>query len=73
LARCLGGSPAWSGWLSLEKKFGLSFVDKAVGTREQILNVLTFGEAGAGFLKTAELVRSAGDRGASRVSRPLIL
>jgi hypothetical protein len=41
LARCLGGSPAWSGWLSLEKKFGLSVVDKAVGTREQTLNALT--------------------------------
>ena len=40
----------------LEKKFGLSFTDKVVGTREQILNALTSGEADAGFLKTITLI-----------------
>jgi tripartite-type tricarboxylate transporter receptor subunit TctC len=43
----------------LEKKFGLSFADKVVGTREQILNALSSGEADAGFLKTITLIPAA--------------
>jgi tripartite-type tricarboxylate transporter receptor subunit TctC len=43
----------------LEKKFGLSFVDKVVGTRAQILEALASGEADAGFLTTITLLPSA--------------
>jgi len=43
----------------LEKKFGLSFVDKVVGTRAQILEALASGEADAGFLATITLPPSA--------------
>jgi tripartite-type tricarboxylate transporter receptor subunit TctC len=43
----------------LEKKFGLSFVDKVVGTRAQILETLASGEADAGFLATITLLPSA--------------
>ena len=43
----------------LEKKFGLSFVDKVVGTRAQILGALESGEADAGFLATITLLPSA--------------
>ena len=43
----------------LEKRFGLSFVDKVVGTRAQILEALASGEADAGFLATITLLPSA--------------
>src|SRR6266699_3261385 len=43
----------------LEKKFGLSFTDKVVGTRAQILEALASGEADAGFLTTITLLPSA--------------
>ena len=43
----------------LEKKFGLSFTDKVVGTRAQILEALASGEADAGFLATITLLPSA--------------
>ena len=43
----------------LEKKFGLSFIDKVVGTRAQILEALASAEADAGFLATLTLLPSA--------------
>src|SRR5216684_4554023 len=43
----------------LEKKFGLSFTDKVVGTRAQILEAFASGEADAGFLTTITLLPSA--------------
>jgi tripartite-type tricarboxylate transporter receptor subunit TctC len=44
----------------LEQSFGLSFADKVVGTRAEILAALARGEADAGFLVTATVVPSAG-------------
>jgi tripartite-type tricarboxylate transporter receptor subunit TctC len=43
----------------LEKSFGLSFADKVVSTRAQILAALASGEADAGFLVTYTLLPSA--------------
>ena len=43
----------------LEKKFGLTFADKVVGTRAEILGALASGEADAGFLATITLLPSA--------------
>jgi tripartite-type tricarboxylate transporter receptor subunit TctC len=54
----------------LEKKFGLSFADKVVGTRAQILEALASGEADAGFLTTITLLPSAD--AASPPVRPLL-
>jgi tripartite-type tricarboxylate transporter receptor subunit TctC len=44
----------------LEKSFGLSFADKVVATRAEILAALASGEADAGFLVTYTLLPSAG-------------
>jgi len=54
----------------LEKKFGLSFADKVVETRAQILEALASGEADAGFLATITLLPSA--NGAPPPVRPLL-
>lgn len=44
----------------LEKSFGVTFIDKVVDTRAQILAALASGEADAGFLMTYTLLPSPG-------------